>query len=354
MSTISSSSGFNNLNIALYNSSLAQSSISTLTAQSSSGLISSEYAGLGAAAPASLNLSGQIAVNTAVQANAAQAANVNQVAQNALGQIQTLVSGIANQLLGAGVSTDVGVSTLSATARSALGQVASLLDTKVGDIYVFAGQDSRTPPIPDPSNITQSAFYSAIQTAVGNLSTAGAAGVQTQVLAASGPGATSPFSASLEASNVPATADLGGGQTVQVGMLADRNTDAVSAGTGATSTGSYMRDALMALSTLGSLGSASSSDPQVQTLLSGTQTTLSQATDAMNVDIGGLGSRQSTITDAQTELTGTATALTTQLGAVQDVDAATVATQLANAQMQLQASYKIISSLSQLSLAKFL
>ena len=182
----------------------------------------------------------------------------------------------------------------------------------------------------------------------------GAAAVQSQVLTAAGPGATSPFSATLEASNLPSAADLGDGQTVQTSVLADRNSDAVSAGVGSTSTGSYTRDILLSLATVACLGTANAADPQVQTLLGSTQTTLSNADAALNTDIGGLGSRQQTIIQAQTDLTSTATALTTQLGSLQDADTATVATQLSNAENQLQASYKIISDLQSLSLAKYL
>ena len=354
MSTISPATDIGTLNTVLYNTSLTSQSIATLSAEGSTGLVSSDYAGLGTSAGAALDLSDQLALNTASQTNATQAATTSQVAQTALGQIQTLASSFANQLLSPSSTTATGLPTLATTAASTLQQVANLLNTKVGDVYVFAGQDSTTPPIPDPDNISQSAFYSAIQTAVASLDSNGAATVQSQVLSAAGPGATSPFSATLEASNAPAVADLGGGQTVQTSVLADQNSNAVSTGTGSTSTGSYTRDILLSLATVASLGNASASDPEVQTLLTNTQTTLSNADVALNTDIGALGTRQQTITQAQTDLTSTATALTTQLGSLQSADTATVATQLSNAENQLQASYKIISELQSLSLAKYL
>ena len=339
-----SASSLSALNNAIYNVGLTQSSIGTLEAQGSSGLLSSEFAGLDGGTRAVLDLGSQLSLNTAAQANAAQAADVNQVTQTALGQIQTLVSGVTSQLLEPSAQTAQGLSTLASSARNVLGQVAGLLDTKVGQVYVFAGQDSRTPPIPDPSNISQSAFYAAIQAAVSNLPTSDAATVQSQLLSAAAPGATSPFSATLEASNQANSADLGGGQTVQLGVMADQNTDAVS----------YMRDVLMALSPIGPLGTADPTSTPVQDLLGSVHTTLSDADDALNTDIGGLGARQSVITTAQSDLTATASALTTQLGAAEDADPTQVATKLATAQTQLQASYKIIASLEDLSLAKFL
>jgi flagellar hook-associated protein 3 FlgL len=344
MSAISGATDVGTLAYVLSNMQQTQQSISNLTAETSSGYISSDYAGLGSGAATALDLTGQLAVNTTLQANAASAGNIQQVTQTALGQIQTLVANISSQLLSPSTSDSTGLSTLATTANGALQQIAGLLDTKVGDVYIFAGQDSANPPVPDPDNVTSSAFYTAIQNAVATLPTAGAAAVQAQSLTIAGPGATSPFSATLEASNQPS----------KVGMLADQNTNAVSVGTGTTSTGSYMRDILMGLATLGSMGSADTSQSYVQSALSNVRTTLSNADTALNQDIGGLGVRQDTITSATTELSGVATALTTQLGSVQDADAATVATQLAQAQTQLQSSYSIVAALGKLTLSTYL
>jgi flagellar hook-associated protein 3 FlgL len=352
--SISSATDVGTLNAVLYNSQITSQTIATLTAQASSGLVSSDYAGLGAQAGAALDLSGQLAVNTAQQNQATEAATTATVAQTALGQIQSLVTSFASQLLGPSSGNTTGLPTLVSSAASALQQVASLLNTKVGDVYIFAGQDSRTPPIPNASQIGTSAFFTAIQTAVAALDTSGAAAVQGQVLAAAGPGATSPFSASLEASNLPSGVEVGQGQTVLPSVLADRNTNAVATGVGTTSTGSYTRDILLSLATVASLGGANPGDPQVQSLLAGTQVTLGGALGGLTADIAGLGERQQTITAAQSELSDTATALTGQLGAAQDADPATVATKLAEVQAQLQDSYKIIANLEQLSLAKFL
>jgi flagellar hook-associated protein 3 FlgL len=354
MSGISSATDVGTLAQVIGDASLVKQSIDALTQQSSTGFVSATFDGLGQAASTALDLTAQLGLNTTAQANADQASAIQQVSQTALGQIQTIVAGFTPQLISAQTTGTQALATLSVSAQDALSQVASLLDTKVGDIYVFAGQDSRTPPVPDPGGITQSAFYAAIQSAVAALGGSGAAGVQTQTLAASGPGATSPFSASLEGSNAPASVDLGGGQRVQVGVLADSNSDAVSAGIGTTSTGSYTRDILRGLATIAALSPAQGSDPQLGALLQGTLQSLQDATGALNTDIGALGTRQARVTSTKTELSDTATALTTQLDGLQQVDLASVSTQLADAQTQLQSSYHVIASLEQLSLAKFL
>jgi flagellar hook-associated protein 3 FlgL len=354
MTSVTAATDIGTANTLLYNVGQIQQTISNLTAQSSSGLISSDYAGLGDNAITALDLTQEIALNTTQQNNATQAANVQSVTQTALGQIQSMVSTFASDLLNTASTGSTGLPSLAANARAALNQVASLLNTQVGSVYLFAGQDSGNPPVPDSADMTSSGFYTAVQSAVSTVTTAGASAVQAQLLTIAGAGATSPFSTTLEASNAPATVDLGTGLNVQVGMLADQNSDAVSAGTGTTSTGSYMRDILMSLATIGSLGTADANNTQVQSLLSSTETTLSNADNAINTDIAGLGARQTTITNAQSDLSATATSLTTQLSAIQDSDTASVATQLAAAQNQLQASYQIIADLSQMTLAKYL
>jgi len=355
MLAISGATDIGTLNQATANTELTQQRIDQLTEETSTGLISQTYDGLGAGAAQALNLTAQLSQNTTLQANVSQAVSIASATQNALGQIQTLASSFAQSItteLTSGASSTDAVAT---SARTTLSEIADLLNTKVGDTYIFAGQDSNNPPIPDADNITSSAFYTTISTAVANLSSTGAAAVETATLSASESGsATSPFSATLEASNAPATVDLGGGQFVQTGVLADQNSDAVSTGVGTTSTGSYIRDLLRGLATVGSLSSTQSNDPNFQPLLQNTLTSVQNATVALNTDIAGLGSRQDRLTATTTDLTDTATALNTQLSNLQDANLAQVATELSTAQTQLQSSYQVLASLSQLSLAKFL
>jgi flagellar hook-associated protein 3 FlgL len=353
MSMSLSATDFGTLDQAIGGTQQIKLQVATLTAETASGYISSDYAGLGQNASISLNLSAEIASNNGLAANADSAANIQQVAQAALGQIESIGSTFAAQATT--LETVPGsAATVATSANGALQQVAQLLDTKVGDIYVFGGEDSRTPPVPDPNNITGSAFYTAIQTAMAGLTTNGAAATSAATLAIASPGGTSPFAPSLEAGGVQSQVDLGGGTRVALAPLANANSDAISAGVGTTSTGSYTRDLILGLATLGSLGGANTSDPSFLPLVQSTVATLQGAVSAANTDIGALGGRQSQVTAAQTELGDTNTALTTQVGNVQDADMAQVATQLAAAQNQLQASYQVISTLSQMSLSKFL
>ena len=351
--SLTPNTGYGSLDAAIADALSTQNTITLLTNQTASGYMAPDYAGLGAGAQSALDLTGQIGVNSALSANLNDAGAQMNVAQTALTSIQSILTNITEALTLA-QSSGTPIAAVAAEAQTALQQVVAALDTQYGSIYVFAGQDRSNPPIPNPAQITQSAFYAAVQNATGGLAVNGAAAVTTQVLAAASPGATSPYSATIEASNAPASVSLGGSTTLQLGILADQNSDAVSTGVPATSTGSYMRDILAGLASISTLNAGDQTAVGFNTFLATLGTSLTNAASAMGTDVAALGSRQNVVTNTQNELSDVNTALKSQLSNVQDVDLSQVATQLSEAQTQLQASYQVISSLSTLSLAKFL
>jgi flagellin-like hook-associated protein FlgL len=353
MSGSVNATGYGSLDQIVSSTNVVKQTINQLTAETSSGYVSSDFAGLGAGAPIVLDLGPQLAATAQVQSNATAAGTIQSAAQTALGQIESIASNFAAQAATL-VGTQGTVGTIAASAQDALTQVATLLDTKVGDVYVFAGQDSANPPVPDPQGITSSAFATAIQAAVAGLTTNGQAATSAATLAIASPGGTSPFSATLEAAGQQSQVDLGGGDYLRLAPLANTNSDAASAGVGTTSTGSYTRDILRGLATIGALTQAQASDPNFIPLVQDTMTSLNGAVSAINTDIGALGDRQDQVSAAGTAASDTGTALKSQLSSVQDADLAQVAVQLSDAQTQLQASYQLISNLSTLSLAKFL
>jgi flagellin-like hook-associated protein FlgL len=115
-----------------------------------------------------------------------------------------------------------------------------------------------------------------------------------------------------------------------------------------------MRDVMRALATIGSLTSAQASVPGFQDLVQDTRISLSGAVSAMAQDAGALGQVQSSLTAEQGHLSDTETALTGQVSSAEDVDMAATLSQLSQVQVQMQASYQLISGLSSLSLVKFL
>jgi flagellar hook-associated protein 3 FlgL len=346
-----------------------RSRLDALTNQASTGLIGDTYAGLGTGAPVSLDLRPQIANLQTWQNNVDASTGRMAVAQSALTEIQSIAAAFYTQLNTLDGTNAGAVDTIAASARDALNQVANTLDTQDRGVYVFAGQDTANPPVPDPSNILTSGFYTQINAAVGNLAVNGApttASATYNVAISNAPG-TSPFSKWLSQSSAalqgdPPVVQVGANQTEPVGIPASCNglipdsppgPSPIANGPPA-STGSYMRDVLRALATIGSLSSAQVSDPGFQDLVQDTRISLSGAIDAMAQDAGVLGNVQTSLTATQSRLADTQTALTSQVSSAEDVDMAATLSRLSLVQTQMQASYQLIGTLSGLSLAKFL
>jgi flagellar hook-associated protein 3 FlgL len=333
--------------------------LQTLTNQASSGLVGSTYAALGGGAAISLNLNPQIANLNTWQANIGQATGNMQVTQTTMTRIQSIVQSLSSQLGNLNGMSASEVDSIAAQARSDLSEVASLLDTTDGNTYVFGGADTTNPPVPNPDQILSSGFYTQIAAAVGNLSANGAAATtsSTLAIAASNVAGTSPFSAYMSQPAATLQPDIpvvqvSQNQTVHISLLASANASVPS--TGSETTGSYMRDTLCALATIGALSSSQVNDAGFQGLVQNVSTSLQDAVSAMAEDAGVLGNTQASLTATQTRLSDTATALTTQVSAVQNVDMAQTLSNLSLVQTQMQASYQVIAGMSGLSLAKYL
>lgn len=330
-----------------------------LTNQASTGQVADNYAGLGAGASVSLNLSPEVAHLQSWQANIAAASGTLGVTQDAMTQIQQIANTLQSQLNGLQGANGSEIDTIAASARSALVTVAGLLDSSVGGTYVFAGSDSGNPPVPNPDGIRSSGFFTQIAAAVSGLSANGAAATASATLAVASSNAagTSPFSAALSQPAAALQSQLplvqaGPGQGVQAGLLASANAFVPS--NGSSTTGSYMRDLMRALATVGSLDSSQQSAAGFNGLVQDTRDSLRGAIGAMAQDAGVLGDRQSALDASTATLQQTTTALQTQLSSVQDADMASTLSQITLVQTQLQASYQLLASAEGLSLVKFL
>lgn len=317
--------------------------LNTATTQSTSGLVSQSYGGLGAAARTSLDLRPQIAHAAAWSANISAATGRLDVAQTALKRMADIADRFNADLQKVAGLNGQEVDGVAADARSALQEVAGLLNTRDGDVYVFAGQDTGTPPVADAAGILGSPFMTGVQSAVSGLAANGAAATVATTLAV-----TSPVTVS---GAVPAV-EVGPGERVATGVLASRNTLATSSG--GSTTGSYVQDLLRSLATLGSLSSAQSGTAAFAGLVADTRTSLGGAITAMATETGALGDLQTGLVARQTTLAATRTALTAQVSSVEDVDMAATLTRLSTLQTQLQASYQVIAAMKGLSLASVL
>jgi len=329
--------------------------LDTLAQQVSTGLIASSYAGLGAGAGVSLNLSPQVAALQTWQNNISAATGQMGVMQAAMTQIQQIATNFVQKMPSLNALDPSNVDTIAADAQDALKQVAELLNTQDGGDYIFGGQDSGNPPVPSGGDILDSGFYTQINTAVSQLTTDGAASTIATTLQIAGsdtPG-TTPFSDYLSQPDASAqVVETSTGSTTQTGILANANAAVTSSG--GSTTGSYMRDLMRALATIGSMSSSQVSDPNFAALVQDTTTSLNGVVVAMDGDVGAMGDRQTALTTLSTTLSTTSTALSGQISSAQDVDMAAALSKLTSVQTQLQASYKLITSANSLSLVNFL
>lgn len=343
----------------LADSSATRTQLDTLTQQVASGYVSSRVAGLGTGTATALSLTPALAANSTYQANIAAAAGPMGVAQTALSEISSIASSFYSQTNNLNGLDPSDVDSIAADAQSALAEVANLLDSQDGDTYVFAGQDATNPPVPNPDNINSSGFATAIAAAVAGLGANGAAATiaSTLATASSNAAGTSPFSAALNAAassgtDIRTLTQIGSNAYVPSSIVA--NTNASVASTGSVTTGSYTRDIMWALATLGSLSSSQLSDSGFQAVVSDVQTCLGNAITALNEDAGVMGDQQTAMQSTSTELSDAATAMQSQLSSAEDVDTASAMTQLSTVQTQLEASYQMISAEEGLSLVKYL
>lgn len=323
--------------------------LTQLEQQAATGTIATTLGGLGGtAARQVLDLRPEIAHQAQYQANISAVQGQMSTTQTALSSLSSIASQFYADLPNLNGLDPSEVDSVAADAKQALAQAANLLDTKVGDTYVFAGQTPGTAPIPNPDGIASSTFATSIATAVAGLATSGAAATTAATLAAAK--GTSPFDPALSTA-VP-TVQVGEGDFVQTGLLANANTLATSSGS--STTGSYARDLLRSLATLASLSSSQASDPGFASLVSDTQQSLGGAISAMNAEAGAFGDLQSSLSTQGTQLGDTQTALQGQLSSATDVDMASTLSSLTQTQTQLQASYQVIAAAKNLTLANYL
>ena len=330
-----------------------------LTRQAASGRVASSFGGLGNAAPAVLHLRPAIAAQQGWQRNIDAATGRMAVTQTVLDRITAIASDSLSDLAKLNGINVAAIDTVAAGARAALREVAGLQNASVGGIYVFAGQDSANPPVPHPDAILTSGFYAQINAAVAGLGGAGAAATAaaTLAVASSNASGTSPFSAFLSQTSAAlqgqgASVAVGRERREVIGVLA--STNGFVASSGGNSSGSYMRDVMRALATLGSLSSTQEGVPGFHDLVQDARDTLRGAIDAMAGDAGALGDTQTQLQAMRTGMAAVTTTLTGQIADAEDVDMAATLSRLSLVQGQLQSSYQMIAGMHALSLARFL
>ena len=140
-------------NIASQNNMMNQ--LNTLAQQLGSGQAAQTYSGLQSQAGLALSLNGQLSAINGYSATAQTVGTTLSVAQSVLGQLDSAGSSL-QQAIGqqSGFTLDAsGQTTTQAVAATQLGNILSLLNTQVGDNYIFSGSASNQPSVASASDI---------------------------------------------------------------------------------------------------------------------------------------------------------------------------------------------------------
>lgn len=399
------------------NATLLRERISDLGERIATGRKGNSYAALKTDAPKSIDLRAEVTRREAYQNTIDQTLAKIEITQDVLSRIGTIAERFAAstvKLMGAAKPEEIQIQ--AGAAKAALVEVANLLNEQYSGEYLFAGSNTRQPPVPNPDAILTSGMVEDIGTQVASLGPTNAVTVlnQTKALAQSDAYGITPFSPFLStksgwAASTPfAVGDMivsngniyratvagtsasgGGGPTgdgifvdggvtwthvqpggvaggiegrrnllgsdnerIEYGLFANRNAASVSSGE---TTGSWSRDLLRGLASIAGLTPEKSQlGESYNTFITTVQQGLKSSVNALALERGALGITEARMESVKTLHESVTNSLTLQVSEIEDVDMAKTITSFQATQTQLEASYRALAISQQLSLTRFL
>jgi flagellar hook-associated protein 3 FlgL len=358
-------SGFPGFDAAVAASGLVRARVADLTAQAASGQRAQTFAGLGEDAVVALELRSERARREAFASAARRGEAFAEATQIALGGIRGAARDILDNsqrllLTGLPGSDSASIKTMADTARASLKTVVGLLGERFAGDAVFGGAAPDQAPLVSYAAIESTGLFTGIRAQLQTLGPGNGPDIlaATKVLAQSNDPAISPFRgfAASAASGLSAderrSVPVGEDITIPVGMYAYRNASAVSGGQ---TTGAWSRDLFWSLSVIANLeppGTASVADYRV--VVDGALAALRSAVNAIVEDEAGLGVDQSRLVASAERNENLSLQLETQIAKLEAVDLSDVITQLTSSKTLLEASYRAMVSIGDLSLTKFM
>ncbi len=358
-------SGFPGFDAATAASGLVRARVNDLTAQVASGQRAQTLAGLGGDAALALDLRSERAQREAFVSAARRGEAVAEATQSALGGIHGAIRDILDNpqrvlVNGLPGSNAASLKAMAETARASLNTVVGLLGERFAGDALFGGAAPDQDPIVLPAVIETTGLFTQIRTQVQTLGPGNGNAIlaATKALAQSNDPTVSPFrgfaanAASGSQPDARRSVPVGEGIAIPVGMYAYQNASAISGGQ---TTGSWSRDLMWGLSIIANLeppSTASAADYRV--LVEGALAALRSASNAIVEDQAGLGIEQSRLAVAAERNENLALQLETQIGKLETVDMSDVITQLTSSKSLLEASYRAMVTLGDLSLTKFM
>ncbi|WP_165943497.1 flagellin [Roseicella aquatilis] len=353
-------SGFPGFDLAASAAADLRSRIGELTRQAAGGERATSYAGLGADALQAMDLRAELNRRQVVSRGIDLGGNIADATQLVLKQLISTGTDITSRATALVGLSAVDVQSIADTAKGALQEVVSLLGEQYGGAALFGGDDLGNSPVVDPGQIEDTGLYKGIKAQVQSLGGGNAQAVldATMTLAKSDDPAITPFSEHASAAAQGQVADsrrsvpIGEGVSIAVGLYANRNAAATSSGA---TTGSWSRDLIRGLSILANLGpDQAAQGADFTTLVKGAVAALQSGVDGVTDEAAILGGVQQRLDSAKTRNQDISDQVELQLGNLENVDMAETITRLQSTQTQLQASYKCLAMLGEISLVNFL
>ena len=327
-----------------------QAQLANLEIESSTGQYANLGLQLGAQSGYELSLRAQddllqatTAANGVIQTNMT-------TAQSALSTLLSSAHTAASSLTSFTANGSNGAS-LQTLGQSNLQQFVSLANTTSGDAYVFGGQNSGAAPVDDyystPTSSAKAAIDSAFTTFFGfpptSPQTANITSTQMQGFL-SGPFA-SQFQSPAWGANWSTASSANTSSQISPGNAIVTSTNA---------NGPGFQQLAQGYAMLSEFGGADLNSGAAQALASTALSTINQGAASIVSAQAQLGAAQSQITQSNSDMSDQMTLLQTQLGAMDNVDPASVATRLSILTTQLQTAYQLTAQIHNLSLAQYL
>lgn len=358
-------SGFPGLDAAVAASGFLRARVADLTAQVATGQRGQTLASLGEDAVIALDLRNERARREAFASAARRGEGFVEATQSALSGIHKALRDVldkAPSLLANGLpgSDNASVKAMADTASASLKTIVGFLGERYAGEALFGGAAPDRAPIVAASAIESTGVFTRIRSEVQSLAVGNAGTIlaNTKLAAQSNDRAVSPFldfareAAAGSRQDAPRSVVVGEGIEIPVGMLVYRNSFSVSEGQ---TTGAWSRDLIWGLSVIANLKAPGPETAQdYRTLVEGAVGALRSAFDALIGDQAGLGSAQSRLATAAERNENLVLQLETQIGKIENVDLSEAITQLTRSKNLLEASYRAMITLGDLSLAKFM
>lgn len=326
--------------------------IETATSQIGTGRTGEFYGDLGVDARRSLDLRAELGRAAAHVGTMERSLGRAGALQEALGRLNLIASEFAVEALRLQTLPPDAAMNAALSARSALDQIAGLLNMQQDGEHLFAGPDSANPPVVPANGLFDTPMVQAIRAAVGALGPGnGAAVVALTVTAAEdATPAVNPF-ARFVATPPAATAESFRRATITA--------DGAQAGWGPFATEGSARVAVgelvRGLAIIASLtGAENAAGPGFRELMQSARQALGDAGRGLASEQAVLGAAEKRLSAAREAALDRSVLLRRQVAAIEEVDVAETVTQLQALRTRLEASYRAVSLLSELTLTRFL